>query len=104
MFRKLYLASQTRALAQVLCVGWEMSLLDTLDRQRPAYAWPTDCIETHSQTYAKRQTCCYPGEWRALKIIAEELISLGIFTLENRCRDGVEDQGQTSELCLYDST
>ena len=39
-----------------------------------------------------------------LKIIAEELISLGIFTLGNRCRDGVEDQGRTSELCLYDST
>lgn len=43
MFRKLYLALQTRALAQVLCVGWEMSLLDTLNLQRPACAWPTDC-------------------------------------------------------------
>lgn len=77
--RKVYLASQTRALAQVWCVGWEMLLLDTLDLQRPACTWPTDGIETHSQISTKWQTRSYPGEWRALKTTAEEPVSRDIY-------------------------
>ena len=97
---KVYLASQKRALAQVLCVGWEMSLLDTLDLQRPACTWPTDGIETHSQISTKWQTCSYPGEWRALKTTAEEPVSLRIFTLKPRRCDRVEDRGNLRTLFI----
>lgn len=84
--RKVYLASQTRALAQVLCRLGEL-LLDTRS--------PTPSLHLAHRLYRDTLTNIHqvantslPGRMEALKTTVEEPVSLGIFTFKTQAMTG----------------